>query len=355
MSSINNGNNKEKINLLSCSLEGGCSAKIPPDILEKTLAGLIKPKTDKNLLVDIDLGDDAGVYKISDDNALIFTVDYFPPLVDDPYEFGQIAACNSISDVYAMGGVPKLALNITLFPKDDNLEILAEILKGGQDKAEEAGVIIVGGHTITDTTIKYGMSVVGFVHPDNVTTNSNAKVGDTLILTKPIGTGASLAAFRQGLITRNEIEDVFTSMKTLNKKSCEIMNKHKIKAATDITGFGLSGHLHKIAMASNVSIEIESKSVPLFSAVYKIIDSGCIPGASFTNMRYIGENAHYTEELDYNLKMLMSDPQSSGGILMCVDSKKAESVLADLWREGISDAAIIGNVLEKSKYTIVVK
>lgn len=348
-------NNNKEINLLSCSLEGGCSAKIPPDILEKTLSGIIKPKTDKNLLIDIDLGDDAGVYKISDDNAIIFTVDYFPPMVEDPYEFGQIAACNSISDVYAMGGSPKLALNITLFPKNDNLEILAQILKGGQDKAQEAGVLIVGGHTITDTTIKYGMSVVGFVHPQNITANSNAKAGDTLILTKPIGTGSSMAAFRQGLIKRNEIEDVFTSMKTLNKKAGEIMNKYKIKAATDITGFGLSGHLHKIALASNVTIEIEAKSVPLFSAVYNIVDGGCIPGAAFTNMRYVGGSASYKDGLDYNLKMLMSDPQSSGGILMCVDSEKAESVLADLWREGVQDAAIVGRVLEKSEHTLLVK
>ena len=210
-------NKEEQIELLSCDLEGGCSAKIPPDLLEKTLAPIMQTKVDSNLLSDVDIGDDAGVYKISDDNALIFTVDYFPPVIADPYGFGQIAACNSISDVYAMGGEPRLALNITMFPKDDSLNILANILKGGQDKATEAGVLVVGGHTITDTTVKYGMAVIGFANPNKITTNSAAKEGDIIILTKALGTGSCLAAMRQGLVKDADIEDVFESMKTLNK------------------------------------------------------------------------------------------------------------------------------------------
>lgn len=346
---------ENKIELLSCALEGGCSAKIPPDLLEKTLAPLMKSKVDSNLLSDVDIGDDAGVYKISDDLALIFTVDYFPPLVANPYDFGQIAACNSISDIYAMGGEPKLALNITLFPKDDSLTLLSEILRGGQDKATEAGVLVVGGHTITDTSIKYGMSVVGFGRPDLITKNSSAKPGDVIILTKPLGVGASLAALRQNLIKEDDILDVIKSIKTLNDKSCKIMNNYKVKAATDITGFGLLGHAHKMALASNVTIEISSSSIPQFNKVYDVLNMGCIPGAAFTNMRYVGDNVLVDDNVDYHLKMLSFDPQSSGGLFICIDKDKSENMLADLWRAGIENAAIIGNVQEKSKYTIHLK
>ena len=342
-------NKEEKIELLSCALEGGCSAKIPPDLLEKTLAPIMQTKVDSNLLSDVDIGDDAGVYKISDDNALIFTVDYFPPVIADPYGFGQIAACNSISDIYAMGGEPKLALNITMFPKDDSLNILANILKGGQDKATEAGVLVVGGHTITDTTVKYGMAVIGFAHPNKITTNSAAKDGDIIILTKALGTGTCLAAMRQGLVKDSDIEDVFESMKTLNKKACAIMNKYNVKCATDITGFGLIGHAYKMALASNVSIEINSSALPMFNKSYDVLDMGCIPGAAFTNMRYVGSNILVDDDVDYNLKMLSFDPQTAGGLFICVNKDNAENILADLWREGIDCATIIGRVSKKEK------
>ena len=342
-------NKEEKIELLSCALEGGCSAKIPPDLLEKTLAPIMQTKVDSNLLSDVDIGDDAGVYKISDDNALIFTVDYFPPVIADPYGFGQIAACNSISDIYAMGGEPKLALNITMFPKDDSLNILANILKGGQDKATEAGVLVVGGHTITDTTVKYGMAVIGFAHPNKITTNSAAKDGDIIILTKALGTGTCLAAMRQGLVKDSDIEDVFESMKTLNKKACAIMNKYNVKCATDITGFGLIGHAYKMALAGNVSIEINSSALPMFNKSYDVLDMGCIPGAAFTNMRYVGSNILVDDDVDYNLKMLSFDPQTAGGLFICVNKDNAENILADLWREGIDCATIIGRVSKKEK------
>ena len=340
---------KDDIELLSCALEGGCSAKIPPDLLEKTLAPILKTKVDSNLLSDVDIGDDAGVYKLSEDNAVIFTVDFFPPVVADPYLFGQIAACNSISDIYAMGGEPKLALNITMFPKEDSLNILANILKGGQDKSTEAGVLVVGGHTITDSTVKYGMAIIGFAHPNRITTNSNAKEGDIIILTKPLGTGCSLAAMRNGLIKEKEIEDVFESMITLNKKACKIMNKYNVKSATDITGFGLMGHAYKMALASGVCIEINASKLPLFNKSYEVIDMGCIPGAAFTNMRYVGDNILAGSDVDYNLKMLSFDPQTSGGLFICIDKNNAENMLADLWREGVENAAIIGKVCKRDK------
>lgn len=337
---------------LSCPIEGGCSAKIPPDILEKTLFPLLKEKTDLNLLSDVDIGDDAGVYRLSNDNSLIFTVDYFPPIVEDPYEFGQIAVTNSISDIYAMGGIPKLALNITLFPQNEDINILSLILKGGQDKATEADTLIVGGHTITDNIVKYGLSVIGFAHPDNITKNSNAKEGDKLILTKCIGSATLLASLRQNIIKEYEAEDLFISMKTLNDKASSIMNKYKINAATDITGFGLIGHAHKMALASNVTIEIESNNIPLFKNAYKSVDMASIPNSSFTNMRYVGKNAYYSENLDYNMKMLICDAQTSGGILMCVKEENVENVLANLWRLGVENSTIIGQVTKKSDYTI---
>ena len=341
--------NKDNIELLSCALEGGCSAKIPPDLLEKTLFPILKAKTDSNLLSDIDIGDDAGVYKISEDNAIIFTTDFFPPVVAEPYLFGQIAACNSISDIYAMGGEPKLALNITMFPKDDSLNILANILKGGQDKATEAGVLVVGGHTITDATVKYGMAVIGFANPNQITANSKAKDGDIIILTKPLGTGCSLAAMRNGLVKEKDIEDVFKSMKTLNNKACKIMNKYNVKSATDITGFGLIGHAYKMALSSDVCIEISSSKLPLFNKSYEVIDMGCIPGAAFTNMRYVGDNILTDDNADYNLKMLSFDPQTSGGLFICVDKNNAENMLADLWRDGVVNASIIGKVCKRDK------
>ena len=341
--------NKDNIELLSCALEGGCSAKIPPDLLEKTLFPILKAKTDSNLLSDIDIGDDAGVYKISEDNAIIFTTDFFPPVVAEPYLFGQIAACNSISDIYAMGGEPKIALNITMFPKDDSLNILANILKGGQDKATEAGVLVVGGHTITDATVKYGMAVIGFANPNQITANSKAKDGDIIILTKPLGTGCSLAAMRNGLVKEKDIEDVFKSMKTLNNKACKIMNKYNVKSATDITGFGLIGHAYKMALSSDVCIEISSSKLPLFNKSYEVIDMGCIPGAAFTNMRYVGDNILTDDNADYNLKMLSFDPQTSGGLFICVDKNNAENMLADLWRDGVVNASIIGKVCKRDK------
>lgn len=341
--------------LLSCDLEGGCSAKIPPDLLEQTLAPILNQKIDGNLMSDIDIGDDAGVYKINDELALIYTLDFFPTVVEDPYEFGQIAATNSISDVYAMGGTPKLALNITMFPKEYNLEILARMLKGGQDKATEANCLIIGGHTITDKSVKYGLSVVGFANPKDITANSNAREGDVLILTKAIGTGTSLAAFRQKLVERVEIEDVFISMKTLNNKAARIMNKYKVVAATDITGFGLIGHAHKMAEASNVSIEINTRSIPLFENAYRIMDMGCITAAAFTNMRYVGSKAKFEDTLDYNYKMLACDPQTSGGILMCVKEEDSNNILADLWREGLDCSSIIGQVLKRSEYSVILK
>ena len=340
-----------KIDLLKMVEYGGCSAKIPPKQLEEILKYLPLPQ-DPNILVDIDTHDDAGVYKINEDLALVLTTDFFPPVCSDPYEFGQIAAANSISDVYAMGGDPVLALNIMMFPASKlPMEVYAEIMKGGFDKASEAGVRIIGGHTIDDITPKYGLAVVGYIHPEKIITNSGAKSGDYLIMTKPIGTGIIMAGQRLELTSEDDISEAIGLMKQLNKSGAEVMKKYSIKGATDITGFGLAGHALKMAKASSVTITFNMKKVPLIGNTYSLIEDGCIPGASFRNLDFVEEYLYSAPDIDYNLKMIAFDAQTSGGLLMSVHSKMAEAVLKDLHAAGLTSASIIGVVTEfQDKY-----
>jgi selenide,water dikinase len=345
---------KIKVDLLQMVEYGGCSSKISPKLLEEILKYLPLPK-DPNILVDIDTHDDAGVYRVNDELALVFTTDFFPPVCSDPYEFGEIAAANSISDVYAMGGDPVLALNIMMFPAAKlPLEAYAEILKGGFDKATEAGVRIIGGHTIDDFPPKYGLAVIGYVHPEKIIMNSGARAGDSLILTKPIGTGVILAGQRLGMTSETDVNEVKRLMKLLNKSGAEVMKKHNIKGGTDITGFGLAGHALKMAKASNVSIILNMEKVPLIGNVYSLIDDGCIPGASFRNLEYVEEYMQVSPHLDYNLKMIAFDAQTSGGLLMSVPTEKVEAILADLKSAGLSSSGVIGQVVEKiDKYLML--
>ncbi len=328
---------------------GGCSAKISPKQLEEVLKYLPLPK-DPDILVDIDTHDDAGVYRVNDDLALVLTTDFFPPVCSDSYEFGQIAAANSISDVYAMGGDPVLALNIMMFPAAKlPMEAYAEILKGGFDKAAEAGVRIIGGHTLDDTPPKYGLAVIGYVHPKKIITNAGARAGDSLILTKPVGTGIILAGQRLGMASEEDIAEAKRLMKLLNRSGAEVMKRHGIKGATDITGFGLAGHALKMAMASKVSINLRLKDVPLIGKCYNLVDDGCIPGASFRNLDFAEEHLQQSSDLDYNLKMIAFDAQTSGGLLMSVPKEKNDAVLEELHRTGLTNAAIIGIVTEKAE------
>jgi len=344
-----------KVDLLKLVEYGGCSAKIPAKQLEEILKFLPLP-SDPNILVDIDTHDDAGVYRINDELALVLTTDFFPPVCSDPYEFGQIAAANSISDVYAMGGDPVLALNIVMFPaKGLPLEAYAEMLKGGFDKATEAGVRIIGGHTIDDTPPKYGLAVVGFVHPEKIMTNAGARSGDKLILTKPLGTGVIMAAQRMGLANQADIEEAKRQMKFLNKTGAEVMKKHGIKGATDITGFGLAGHALKMARASKVSVNISMKKVPLIGKTYILVDDGCIPGASFRNLEYCENDTFFAADLDYNLKMIAFDAQTSGGLLMSVPEELAEKVISDLYKGGLISSNVIGEVSNYEKHFLLLK
>lgn len=337
-----------KVDLLQMVEYGGCSAKISPKLLEEILKYLPLTK-DPNILVDIDTHDDAGVYRVNDQLALVLTTDFFPPVCSDPYEFGQIAAANSISDVYAMGGDPVLALNIMMFPAAKlPMEAYAEILKGGFDKATEAGVRIIGGHTIDDNPPKYGLAVVGYIHPDKIITNAGAKAGDHLILTKSIGTGIIMAGQRLGMADEADIDEAKRLMKLLNKSGAEVMKKYNLKGATDVTGFGLAGHALKMAMASKVSIKIDMKKVSLIGNVYKLIDEGCIPGASFRNLDFVEEHLQTVSDLDYNLKMIAFDAQTSGGLLMSVPADIVQKVLSDLHSVGLTASTDIGIVTEKS-------
>ncbi len=343
-----------KVDLLQMVESGGCSAKISPKQLEEILKYLPLPE-DPNILVDIDTQDDAGVYKVNDELALVLTTDFFPPVCSDPYEFGQIAAANSISDVYAMGGTPVVALNIMMFPAGKlPMEAYAEILKGGSDMASEAGLRIIGGHTIDDNPPKYGLAVVGYVHPLKIITNSGARPGDSLILTKPVGTGVILAGQRLGISKKADVLVALELMKLLNRKGAEVMKRHGIKGATDITGFGLAGHTLKMAKASDVSIKLNMSHVPLIGDTYKLLDEGCIPGASFRNLDYAEKDTVFDEVLDYNLKMAAFDAQTSGGLLMSVPSALSEKVLSDLHSAGLSSSAIIGTVSEKREKNLYI-
>ncbi len=336
-----------KIDLLQMVESGGCSAKIPPKQLEEILKCLPLPE-DPNILVDIDTHDDAGVYKVNDDLALVFTTDFFPPVCSDPYEFGQIAAANSVSDVYAMGGTPVIALNIMMFPASKlPAEAYIDILRGGADMASEAGVRIIGGHSIDDFPPKYGLAVVGYVHPRKIITNAGARPGDALILTKPLGTGVILAGQRLGLASEDDVVEAKAVMKLLNASGAEVMKKYGIIGATDITGFGLAGHVLKMAKASSVSVTLNMKRVPLIGKTYSLVDQGCIPGASFRNLEYAEKDASFVPDLDYNLKMIAFDAQTSGGLLMCVPQNKAGDVISDLHSAGLRISSVIGSVTEK--------
>jgi selenide,water dikinase len=339
--------------LLSLVDQGGCSAKLSAKDLAKALADLPKI-TDQNVLVDIESHDDAGVYKIREDYALVQTTDFFPPVCSDPYDFGQIAAANALSDVYAMGGEVLTALNIILFPATLPLEILKEILRGAQDKVAEAGGVIVGGHTIANDVPVCGLAVTGWVHPDKITTNTGAKPGDVLILTKQIGTGVIISAKRNDLADPETYQTAIDSMKLLNKNAAEVMRKFNIKGATDITGFGLLGHALKMAQGSNVSMKINSTKVPVMDKVLELIEMGCIPGAAFRNLEFAEKDIHFDPTLDYNHKMLVADAQTSGGMLISAPKEKADQILADIVKAGYPFAAVIGAISEKMEKSVYI-
>lgn len=303
-------------------------------------------KKDPNLIVGFDKSDDAGVYKISDELALVQTVDFFTPVVDDPYLYGQIAATNALSDVYAMGGKPLTAMNIACFPCSLDPSVLAEILNGGAAKIKEAGATLVGGHTVTDNEIKYGVSVTGTVNPSKVITNSGARPGDVLILTKPIGVGIITTSFKFDLISEDELNEAATVMSRLNKAASEAMQKVGVNACTDVTGFGLLGHSYEMAEGSRVEIKIYSSKIPLMKNVIKLIQMESVPGGAHSNMRFFEKWVHFNNSIEKAIRIALFDPQTSGGLLISVPREKSEELLGELNSNAEIKSEIIGEVLE---------
>lgn len=335
-------NNIKLTKLASCA---GCGAKVGAGVLAQLLSD-IKVVKDERLLVGFDKSDDASVYKINDDTAIVQTVDFFPPIADDPYIFGQIAAVNAMSDIYAMGGEPKLALNIMAVPKSMDKEHVHEILRGGYDKAYEAGVIITGGHSIFDEEPKYGLAVTGFINPDKVITNSGAKVGDVLFLTKPIGIGILTTGMKAEIVSKESEKLAYSIMTTLNKSARDVMIKYKIHACTDVTGFSLMGHLLEMVQGSEVNAEIHTADIDLIEEAKSLAKMGVLPEGLYRNRSYAES---YVDEGNTELYIqdMLFDPQTAGGLLIAVDETDADIFYEEL-KTAVPSAQRIGVITPKT-------
>lgn len=323
---------------------GGCASKLAPGSLRAALDTL-PLRNDPNLLVGFDQSDDAGVYRIGEDRALVQTVDFFTPMVDDPWTFGQIAAANALSDVYAMGGTPLTALAIVCFPQDGEPDLLGQILRGGMSKLDEAECTVVGGHSVRDAEIKFGYAVTGLIHPDRVFTNRGAHAGDALVLTKPIGAGVITTALKQGRAQEDWVQGAIRSMAALNKTAAAVVAEHGgVHALTDVTGFGLMGHGREMAMASGATLEIETGKVPRLAGALEAIALGAVPAGLLANREYAQCLVTVDGELDEALHTLMYDPQTSGGLLISVEAGGADLLVSAL-REANVPAARIGRVV----------
>jgi selenide,water dikinase len=328
----------------------------------RQLPGMTHP----NLLVGADHLDDAAVYKLDDSTALVTTLDFFPPLVDDPYTFGRIAATNSLSDIYAMGGKPLTALNIVGFPDNDlPAEILCEILRGGAERVTAAGAVVAGGHSVRDSEIKYGLSVTGVVHPDRIMTNGGALLGDVLILTKPIGSGILTSAAKTGKISESELAEAIDVMIDLNAGACDAIlelaagaggdpKAAGIHAVTDITGFGLIGHAHEMAEASDVSIELQADKVPLLENALRLARDGIVTRAHKSNLEHLGDRFH-AEGVDETLVKVLADAQTSGGLLIAVATDRADLLVSALKRNKTRAVAAIGRAVRRSQRTVLLR
>lgn len=335
------------VRLTQIAKRAGCAAKQPPGYLLPLLKGL-PPLSDPNVLVGSNTADDAAVYRLDAERALVLTTDFFTPIVDDPYDFGAIAAANALSDVYAMGARPISALNIVGFP-DALLDaaVLGEILRGGAEKAKEAGIDIIGGHTIKSDEPIYGLSVTGLVHPDRVVSNATARPGDLLVLTKPIGMGIITTAAKSSVDSERAIGDAVQLMATLNRDACEAMVEVGVHAATDVTGFGLLGHLRNVVAASAVSATIWLDEVPVLSAAPRYVRAGVAPGGTHANWRFLSEWVDYHGAITKEEQLLLADAQTSGGLLIAVEAPRVNALVAALSKRGTPSAAVIGAIGEK--------
>lgn len=341
------------IKLTNLTKTSGCAAKIGPGVLHNVLSSLPKFE-DANLLVGFDTSDDACVYKINDNTVAIQTVDFFPPMVDDPYTFGQIAAANALSDIYAMGGNPATAMNLLCFPSCLDMSIMHDILAGGYDKVKESGAVIAGGHTIADPTPKYGLCVSGFAHPSEILSNSNAKTGDVLILTKPLGIGVMNTAAKAELLTESKVKEIAAIMSMLNKYAKECMSGLDVHACTDVTGFSLIGHSYEMASGSSKTIEIFSDCVPIIDGALDYAKMGIIPEGMYNNFDYLKDKFTLVSDIKQELQDILLDPQTSGGLLISLPERNVKEFLSRS-EAFTSDARVVGQVIDKRDKHIVIK
>lgn len=340
--------------LTSLSNCAGCAAKLRPDLLGELLAGIPNIRV-KDALVGFETRDDAAVYRLSPTQAVVETVDFFPPVVDDPYAYGQIAAANAMSDIWAMGAKALFALNLVAFPKELPTKWLKEILAGGASKAKEAGIPILGGHSVQSPEPKYGLAVTGLVHPKKVLTNSGAKAGDVLILTKPIGTGIATIAIKRGLASKQLVKRVTAQMATLNKPAGEVFasGKFRVNALTDVTGFGLLGHALELARGAKKRVVLSLERVPLMSDVAALAEQGVIPGGTKSNLAYASKGTEFPEGLPESIRHVLADAQTNGGLLGAVPEKDVMKAFRELEKKGL-EAWAIGQVFPGKPGVVVV-
>lgn len=329
---------------------GGCTAKLGPGILSRVLERIPK-KQDENLLVGFDSSDDASVYKLTDDIAMVQTLDFFPPMVDDPYTFGKIAAANALSDIYAMGGEVKTALNIVCFPEQMDLNILGDIIQGGSEKVEEAGGVLSGGHSIMDQDVKYGLSVTGIINPNKIYQNNGCKIGDKLILTKPLGVGIVSTANRVGEASKEAMDMAIKSMCTLNKYAAEIVRKYDVHACTDVTGFSLLGHLNEM-VAGDCSAIVDSKEVPYIKEAREYADEFLLTAAAQRNRNFLESKVLFNID-DFAMEEILFDPQTSGGLLVAVNPDDVDNIMKELEILELP-YGVIGEVVDEREHKIIV-
>ena len=343
-------------NLTSLSNCGGWASKFSQTDLAQVLSQIQEySNKDPNIIVGISDADDAGVYKINDEISLVMSVDFFPPIVDDPYVFGEISACNAVSDIYAMGATPIIGVNIVNFPKDVDKKILIEIIKGATSKATESGFSIIGGHTIVDEEPKFGMAITGLVKNGEQVTINNSKHGDYLILTKPIGSGIITTAAKQKKVTSSILQNAINIMTQLNHKASHLMTSFKANACVDISGFGLTGHVLEILNASNLSGILYSSEIPIMKGVFELAKKNIFPDGTRENFKYSDQYIQWDSNIQNYEKLIYSDAQTSGGLLISINKEKAKLLLKQLHSEGITDSAIIGEITENQNTKLIIK
>jgi selenide,water dikinase len=337
---------KRLTEMVSCA---GCAAKLPPHDLAKALATLPSQSFSKNLLVGFDTSDDAGIFQISDDVALVQTVDFFTPIADDPATFGRIAANNSLNDVYAMGGVPLTALSVTCYPRDEDMDVLAEIMRGGMEAMHEEGVVVLGGHSVDDLEMKFGYAVTGTIHPQKIVKNGGAKPGDVIVLTKPIGTGVISTGVKFGKAGEESIKAAIAAMTISARQASKVMQEIGANACTDVTGFSLMGHGYEMAKASGVTLRINSAVVPLLPGVLELIGQKMVTRGDRNNRIYVGDTVRIAESVSREMQSALFDPQTAGGLLISFEKEKA-----GFFVDQMPGAKVIGEVEDFKEFLIEV-